>query len=92
MGRGGKGSLTKTFFPQSLRNRSHVHSFLNPMPTHQAERDLLRPKVRNHKRAMSVFWYSLQNTFVFYKLVFICYVYAIIISFVYVVVVFGNFD
>lgn len=60
MERGGKGKF-KVFFPQSLRNRNHV-VFLNPVTTHRTERDSLIPKVRNHKRAMYVFWYSLKNT------------------------------
>lgn len=56
------------------------------MPTHQTRRDLIVVKVGNQKSNVS-FWYWLQNM-MFYNLVFICYVYGIIISFVYVVVFF----
>lgn len=72
------------FFPQSLRNRNHV-VFLNPMTTHQTERDSLIPKVRIHKRAMYVFLVFISKHSIFCKLVFICFVYAMKISSVNVV-------
>lgn len=51
MGRGGKGKSNESAFFSEF-DKQKPCSLLNPMATHQAEKDLLIAKVRNHKRAV----------------------------------------